>query len=537
MRIALTILLLTCALPAQEPELIDASQRTAAYYWDGKALEDFRSAGWRGESKKEDGTLDGKPSQANASDFKSRFLKDGDNLLLMTPGMRRLGLLHEKGSWAVYNESGNRMVVHGTKHEHWKVEFWRQRIPLEQKVVLNFRLLKVRCRELGVVDWSAGEPVKRGATEVVALKTTLRDGEQARVEVGEKGSARASLECEAQIIPGRGLGELKFLFRAVVPDGPELELASALSVYSGCEIFAELGSQDAEHSYLLGVRAQAGYLDGTALSDEVTPEVAGPWDRFRDAVDELKPVAVEKGLYLQSWKFVGFLEFYGDPFDPDNPMPGVRNIPRECPKVGKEALVGIVGFSPEDEVVDVAEIVKEQGGDLPKGAFAFYNKTTSQLIVQNTKANLELCDPIGIVCWMGPFMVKVVATLVRGPGQSVGSGRPPVGLERLARAVALSSEAKTCALELGRFGEGEVGLLEGFALEVEPQTDGFNLIDLRYHFRVLGDDQVELTSAATLRSGRPIYLPLGGSGEKQLGVLLEAVITFGDGTTRKWNNE
>ena len=61
---------------------------------------------------------------------------------------------------------------------------------------------------------------------------------------------------------------------------------------------------------------------------------------------------------------------------------------------------GLAGTFPEDELYNVAENMKDTGIDLPEDGWAFYNKTTSQLIALMPGTELDLLErAAGVSGW------------------------------------------------------------------------------------------------------------------------------------------
>lgn len=466
----------------------------------------------------------------------TRFLRDGDRMWLLTGHLREARVLEGGRSWAVWNGNTNRLVVHGTAYEQSQAaELWgRLRSPL--RVLTDVQLIKVRCRELGFVEWSSEEIEKRGGTVQASVSTVSRPGEKSAASLGA-GEELLSLEAEANCSVNADVVDFRLTLSAPVAHGDggrRLDLSTSVVVYAGRRVYVEVGGADGgEETYLVGVTGEPQFLDGTPI---------WRWREFEDSsipVGPPRPVqfeltrkVLEDGFVL-SWVSVPptFLSDIdpGSSDEGDDPFADAGSLAPRPQGAVVVAPSGVEGFLESDLVYDVGTLMKELGIRIPEGGWIYYNQTSGVLFAKLDEANTDLIAALTeCACRIPPRMIQGTCSLIEWAGD-LEPGRIPAGAKRLARMGVLTRVGQKATM---RHGRGAERLERGLLLELDPTLGPNNrIIDMRLALEMAGESAVRLSSGLTLTEGKSVMVPLGERNGKKIGVVTTARVLDGTGHT------
>jgi hypothetical protein len=466
----------------------------------------------------------------------SRFFADGDRMWLMTGTLRQQKILTNERSWAVWNEDRNRLVVHGTRREHgWIAILWSD-LNHVTLVETSVELVKVRCRELDGVAWTAEEVRKRGGEMLHEVSITTRPGQKGLGQIAT-GVGKAELDAEAVLGEEMWAVVLGLTYRADVslPGGVRpLAATTRLKLYEGQRMYVEVGgAEDAEETCLLGVRVSAQFLDRTPRRQwREFEDVAVKEDSYAPSTENWHEVQLDNGKVfvranVDRTFLAGQLDDDDDPFAPDmDPFApdgggGGSGSPEKVRPV--EVLPDVPVCRKTDTLLDISELVEDCGIRVPEGTWIYFNKTRSTVMAVMTPADADLLDALihGRVICYSSWMLQLTASLIEWEGEFV-PGTIPAGARRLERVGIVGLAGQEATARLGEPGEK---LKHGMSLEWEPMAgNGYRLIDALLRLQAAGERKVRMVTGLTLGRGEPMVLPVGEEGGKKLGVVLECQV-------------
>ena len=391
------MLLLVTSLSAEWPK---SESRTAAYVVG--SLEGFQqwTTGGLREEDKVDPFGGGLESPRAAERMKkwtrtapaSRFFREGDELWDAKAVLLKAKVLGPGGSWAILNNTTGRVVMSGGKAEHDRLGTLIQ-IQDEGPILLSTEasLLKVRCREMTGVDWEEKLVKERQVAKLHEIGVIARPGQKATTELKRDGTV-VNLRVEPNVGADHAIIDLRMSYKAKFSgseDPFEVDVSTGLTSYSEIPTYLEVGSRsDPEHILLLEVKTAVQFLDGTPKSK---------WREFEDPKhdpprlevghEHPKEVVMEDGLIRRTWEvpptFLDDLSFTSE----DGAGERRRRPVFEAPN-------GIVGVAAGDTLIDMGEIMKETGIEIPAGGWVVYNQRTSMVIAQLDEENSDLMEQL-----------------------------------------------------------------------------------------------------------------------------------------------
>ena len=478
---------------------------------------------------------------------KSRFLRAGDELWDLADLARKVGLLQGEKSWMIYNATTQRLVLHGSRSEHNRMEVLHRGFAKRQprSVQVDAKLLEVRCPELGGVVWDAKALANRAAKTHFSITTVSSPGRAATTEL-TVGGHTGFLETTAMIDAHSHYIDIAIAFEFTPGFQSGLQpiaLGSGVILLDGHPFYLEIGSdRDPQRTLLLELTCEAQFVDGTPLRR--AREFENPRHQpvrllgrpsLEGVIHELGD-----GLAIGMWQCPGsFLpslvpdEEVGDEgtnpfqFGEDRSDRIMRGLPLVDPP--PELVAG-------DALQDVGKLMTDFGITSPAEGWILYRPSTHTLYAKLSRDDLDLvqrlCDEVGIDY---PRMVRVALSVFEWEGPLPEPGQIPRGAKRLARLGALGLPGQSVRTVLGRREEEDVhALTEGLLLEVASQAGaGRQEIDLKLAFEKKGNLTLSLLTGAVVLDGRPVIRALGSDGKRQLALLVEAVFVTEEGR-REW---
>lgn len=464
----------------------------------------------------------------------SRFFRQSDELWDVTPDLRGAMILRSEKSWAVFNATSERLVLHAGKEDHNRLMLaldWGKLAPSELRLVkLRVALLTVKCPELGRVAWTGEEVQERAPEELVAIRCEgALQKLKNRVKVGERVAV-----LESEMTAWEGAIELKLSFETWLKaeDGKSrkrsgIEWSSHMLIQSGRTFYVELGStDDPAHTHLLALTGEVQFENGTPTwrwKEFENPAHELPLVERYDQVKDWRPDwSREDGFSYEKWKvspaFVKDLEL------------GLKTHEVKRAKVRGP----LPWMFPLHKLEEYSEQIRNVGVEIPESGWVYYDPKNSELYAKLDAENMDLLDSfVSSIRWTyGLATSMCVFTLVSCEGGNPKRGTIPPGAKRLARLVAWSRAPIPCAVRIGT--EKKHRLLSGARLIAEL-GEALGGIAPRFSFEHRGESGVLYKGALELSDGAPRFVPLGKAGGISLGLVMEAARISERGELQKRN--
>lgn len=451
----------------------------------------------------------------------TRFLQEGNPMWSLTGHLREENVLKNQGSWAVWNESTLRLVVHGSVWEHGLVTGQLRDLGQPMRIVTTVRLLKVPCRELGVVVWSVEEVEKRGGEELSSMAIMSLPGQKASKTV-PSGGEEVGLTTEVSVSRDDRLVDVRFEFFAPVahPGGVrKVELTTNVTVRAGRELCIEVGgADDANKSHVVGVLAVPEFADGTAVMK---------WREGEDENAEKSVAGIRKGRRMRLLQDDGLILSRFQLPPPFGGGIGGEDIHPLEPRVKPPAELG---WDQTETVQDMASVLQKNGVLVPEGGWAVLRQDSSTLWAKLDAVNTDrLEDLVDQISAPSPRLLRVTASVIEWDGE-FESGKIPAGARRLARVGSMVRPGRKGVMRHEwPGGEGNRGI--SFVFEPQIGADD-SVIEMPVELEMTGARPVRLVTELLLTNGRPLLVPVRGTGGTMIGVVFE--VRMIDAAGRDW---